>query len=270
MNSSCEESFNDYLLEYPQYTRPAELFDHKVPAILLSGHHQNIATYRRQQSLATTFKYRPDLLKNANLTAADADFLKNLPKVRRGRNLSFCLVHHPVKIEGRVGTSSLTNLDIHDIARISASYGLGPFYVVMPVEEQIQLLHNILRHWQHGKVKENHADRSYALSLVRQVPSIAKAIADATENYGKRPFCLVSSANWPHKNDLPLISPKDVLQMLNTTPCLVLLGTAQGLAKEACQQCDAMIRPLRFLGYNHLSVRSAAAILADRILGDFD
>ena len=57
--------------------------------------------------------------------------------------------------------------------------------------------------------------------------------------------------------------------MCEEGPVLLLLGTAQGLAPEVLARCDGVLRPIRDLGYNHLSVRSAAAILADRILGDY-
>lgn len=71
------ESFDDGLLEYPQYTRPLEFEGMKVPDILLSGHHANIETYRRQQSLLRTAQKRPDLLKKAALTKDDIDYLTN-------------------------------------------------------------------------------------------------------------------------------------------------------------------------------------------------
>lgn len=58
-----DESFEGPLLEYPQYTRPANFRGIKVPNVLLSGHHQTIEKWRQEQSLATTKKYRPDLLK---------------------------------------------------------------------------------------------------------------------------------------------------------------------------------------------------------------
>jgi tRNA (guanine37-N1)-methyltransferase len=70
-----EESFTDWLLEYPHYTRPAEYRGMKVPDILLSGHHKNINTWRRQQSIIRTYNKRPDLLEKANLTSADLIFL---------------------------------------------------------------------------------------------------------------------------------------------------------------------------------------------------
>ena len=61
--SPLDESFSDGLLEYPQYTRPYEIFGRKVPDILLSGHHENIEKWRKEKSLENTKKKRPDLLK---------------------------------------------------------------------------------------------------------------------------------------------------------------------------------------------------------------
>ena len=62
------ESFSGGLLEYPQYSRPEEWHGRKVPPVLLSGHHANIDAWRREQSLMRTAKYRPDLLKTADIT----------------------------------------------------------------------------------------------------------------------------------------------------------------------------------------------------------
>ncbi|MBQ7586207.1 MAG: tRNA (guanosine(37)-N1)-methyltransferase TrmD [Desulfovibrionaceae bacterium] len=270
LTSSYEESFSDNILEYPQYTRPETLCGLKVPEVLLSGHHQNIATFRRNKALEATFKYRPDLLEKASLSEMDAAYLRSMPKVRPSRNLSLVLVHHPVRIEGKAnGTSSLTNLDIHDIARISVSYGLGPFYVVTPLADQLQILKHILEHWLSGKAAEAHPDRAKALSMVRPLTSLEEVFSESEAYFGLKPYCVVSSAHWPKKKDPPLTVPFKLRKLLARQPVLLLLGTAQGLATEARLKCDAMLRPLRFLGYNHLSVRSAAAILVDRILGDF-
>jgi tRNA (guanine37-N1)-methyltransferase len=70
------ESFDDGLLEYPQYTRPEIFQNKKVPEVLLSGNHKLIDAYRREQSLVRTAKKRPDLLKTATLTAADKKYLE--------------------------------------------------------------------------------------------------------------------------------------------------------------------------------------------------
>jgi len=72
------ESFEDNLLEYPQYTRPEEYAGLKVPPVLLSGHHKNIAKWQREQSLLRTLQRRPELLENANLDKKDVEILQRL------------------------------------------------------------------------------------------------------------------------------------------------------------------------------------------------
>lgn len=72
------ESFQDNLLEYPQYSRPEVWHDKQVPPVLLSGHHANVEKWRRQQSLARTAEKRPDLLKKAKLTKEDKKYLQSL------------------------------------------------------------------------------------------------------------------------------------------------------------------------------------------------
>ena len=76
--SSVDESFYDGLLEYPQYTRPAEYRGMKVPDVLLSGHHARITEWRREQSLIRTKRWRPDLLESANISASERNFLDSL------------------------------------------------------------------------------------------------------------------------------------------------------------------------------------------------
>jgi len=73
-----EESHGDGLLEYPHYTRPANWEDREVPPILLSGHHGQVAHWRRQQRLRRTLERRPDLLAHADLTPADREYLRSL------------------------------------------------------------------------------------------------------------------------------------------------------------------------------------------------
>lgn len=75
-DSAQTESFDNNLLEYPQYTRPPEYEGLTVPKVLLSGHHKNIETWRREQSLIRTAKKRPDLLKKANLSKEDKKILE--------------------------------------------------------------------------------------------------------------------------------------------------------------------------------------------------
>jgi tRNA (guanine37-N1)-methyltransferase len=76
--ATLEDSHANGLLEYPHYTRPAEFRGHAVPDVLLSGHHAEIASWRRRESLRRTSERRPDLLEGANLTAQDRQFLEGL------------------------------------------------------------------------------------------------------------------------------------------------------------------------------------------------
>ena len=74
--SAETESFTDNLLEYPQYTRPEEYMGQKVPEVLLSGHHANIAKWRREQSLLRTYQIRPDMFSKVELDKKDKKFLR--------------------------------------------------------------------------------------------------------------------------------------------------------------------------------------------------
>ena len=81
------ETFQDNLLEYPQYTRPEVFMDKNVPEVLLSGHHAKIEEWRRQQSLLRTAINRPDLLDKAELTKKEKQFLEEF-SIKRNKNNS--------------------------------------------------------------------------------------------------------------------------------------------------------------------------------------
>lgn len=269
--SSEDETFSDGLLEYPQYTRPESYKGYAVPEILLSGNHALIAEWRRKAALAKTLARQPSLLKTAALDKKDAEYLSSIPRESIGRNLSFCLCHYPVRLEqGRTGSSSLTNLDIHDISRISRSYGMGPFYVLLELREQRDILDNILAHWRRAANPEVHADRKRALDQVCAVRNFTELEEKARAYYGIKPTFILSSANWlESKESGHMLGPEDVREICKNYPVIILLGTARGLSLKSLTINYKLLRPLRFLDENHLSVRAAAAIMADRILGDF-
>lgn len=77
-HSAVDESFSDSLLEYPQYTRPAEIDGIAVPEVLLSGHHEAIRLWRRKQALRSTYLRRPDLLRDRMFTREDRQLLDEL------------------------------------------------------------------------------------------------------------------------------------------------------------------------------------------------
>ena len=82
-DSAADDSFSDGLLEYPQYTRPAEFRGLEVPEVLLSGNHQEIARWRRRMALQRTRRKRPDLLSSARLTESDRAYLRELEEAEK-------------------------------------------------------------------------------------------------------------------------------------------------------------------------------------------
>ena len=84
--SSQTETFDDNLLEYPQYTRPVEYDGYKVPDVLISGHHENIRKFRRYESLKKTYLKRPELIEKASLTKEDLKMLEEI----KSKNLLDC------------------------------------------------------------------------------------------------------------------------------------------------------------------------------------
>ena len=183
-------------------------------------------------------------------------------------------MHHPVLLKRKiVGTSSLTNLDVHDIARISRTYGLSGFFVVTPLEDQRRLLKELLTHWTVGDGAASNPDRAEALALVRPADSLAEVVESLTASCGMAPLVLGSSArpelDKKGREKRPALPFAAARKSLDKRPVLLVLGTSHGLAPEVLAQCEGVLPPLRWMdSYNHLPVRAAAAILLDRLLGD--
>lgn len=176
------------------------------------------------------------------------------------------LVHHPVyNRKGEIITTAVTNLDIHDIARSAQTYGLDGYYLIQPDKEQQELCRDILSFWQDGYGKKYNPDRAKALELVQSVDSIAECIDDISKKNGEKPQIVVTSA----KDGAEKISYQEMRQKLATDETyLILFGTGWGLSEEVMANADYRLPPIQGAGeYNHLSVRSAAAIVFDRLLG---
>ena len=262
VKSPEEESFSDGLLEYPQYTRPEEFRGMKVPDVLLSGDHERIQKWRREMSLTLTRERRPDLFRKAPLDPEE----KKIPRAAPGR-LYVALLHHPVYDKnGAVVTTAVTNMDIHDIARSGKTYGIKKFYVATPVKALQRLALKIIAHWESGYGAEYNHTRKEALALAQVKDTLDDAILDVERECGAKPILVVTSAR-AGKNRT---SFAELRKMLRVTPApfLLLLGTGWGLTDEVLAQSDYILEPIGGgTDYNHLSVRSAAAIILDRLLG---
>lgn len=190
--------------------------------------------------------------------------MKELERTRPGRNLFVALVHYPVENKsGQTITTSLTNLDLHDIARVSCTYGLGGYFVCTPVADQQELACTLVGHWREGYGLKANPDRGTALGRVRVVGLLDDAIAEITDCTGRRPKVVATSAKAGN------MTCAQVTKMLAREPVLLVLGTGYGLHRDVLAGADGMLRAIRFMDrYNHLSVRSAASIMVDRLLGD--
>ncbi len=267
--ATIEESFSDGLLEYPQYTRPPVFRDMEVPAVLQSGDHAAIAKWRREQSLKRTYQNRPDLLTKAPLTTDDYQYLSQLKRDEsRPFNLFVALVHYPVlNKKQQIINTSLTNLDLHDIARAAATFGLEKYYLVQPIESQKGLIDNLINHWQSGFGAKYNPARKQALDRVAILPYLADVVADIEAKYQTKPHIIASSA----LDGKGSIAYDDMRQLMAKQGgnYLLLLGTGWGLAPEIMAEANYRLRPIYGpTDYNHLSVRSAASIMFDRLLGE--
>ncbi len=181
--------------------------------------------------------------------------------------LYLALVHHPVvNRKGEVVASAVTNLDLHDLARTARTYDLPACFIVTPLEDQQALICELISHWCEGVGREMHPDRAQALDLLRIEASIEGACRAIERETGTKPQLWATSARQSTRG----LGVSDARGQLakSEAPVLLLFGTAWGLAPSVLQGADGLLEPIRGKGdYNHLSVRCAAAILLDRLLG---
>ena len=182
--------------------------------------------------------------------------------------LDVALLHHPVRDRaGATVTSAVTNLDVHDIARSSCTFGVGRYYVVTPIEAQHVLVRRITEHWTTGAGRRRMPERHEALELCAPVSSLEEAIADATQRHGRAPKLIATAARSAGRAPTRCAELRATLRE-SAEPHLLLFGTGHGLADEILDRADILLEPIAGAGsYNHLSVRAAAAIILDRLLG---
>jgi tRNA (guanine37-N1)-methyltransferase len=248
--SVSEESFSGDLLEYPQYTRPAEFRGMKVPDVLLSGNHKEIEAWRKERALDKTRKIRPDLAPQASVYGA--------------------LVHYPVTDKrGDVISTSITPIDLHDMSRTFRTYGLKKLFIVSPHPAQNEAVRQMLDFWQEGAGKAYNSNRAEALSLTRLTENIDEVVSRITREEGQMPELWVTSARLQE----PVTGYSEArgrLAGLKEKPLLILFGTGWGLAQTIVEKADIRLAPVKGIGhdFNHLSVRSAAAVILDRLFGN--
>jgi hypothetical protein len=182
-------------------------------------------------------------------------------------NLAIALLHYPVyNKHHEVVTTALTNLDLHDIARSAKTFGLERFYIVSPSPEQRGLALRIAGHWQEGWGAGYNPDRKEALDIVRICSDLDAAVNDFQTGF-VNPVKTVITGAADRRNSIAIPKLRELLEQ-NNDPYLLLLGTGWGLTDECFASAGYILKPIAGTGnYNHLSVRSAAAIMLDRLRG---
>lgn len=187
-------------------------------------------------------------------------------------NVYLSLVHHPVlNREGGVVTSSVTSLDLHDLARVGRTYGVSGVFVVHPSAPQRAFVERVIGHFTQGPGRTLHPQRGETLEFLEILPSLDALIEAVKRKESKRPrFAATTARRVPGAVGYEALRCE---MKKFDDPFVILFGTSWGLADEVLEMADVVLKPLEAesdTGFNHLSVRGAAAIVVDRIFGKRD
>ena len=176
------------------------------------------------------------------------------------------IIHYPVLDKrGDTVATSLTNLELHDVARSCMTFGVELCYIVTPLRRQTSIAERLIEHWESGYGARYNPDRAQALTKIRLVGDIEEMMKEiraagspvvigTSSRQGSETVKYEELRAWIRKDDRPF---------------LLLFGTGWGLPPAVIEQCERMLMPIRGRGdYNHLSLRVAIGIILDRILGE--
>jgi tRNA (guanine37-N1)-methyltransferase len=258
------DSFYGPFVDYPEYSLPVIWKNSEVPPVLRSGNHQAIAEWRKEKATERTVRTRFNWMRSFSLTKEEKKRAKmHIPPH------CVVLMHSQILIgkEKQEGNSSVTPLDIHDIARAAATYGVEQFFIVTALKDQQAIVKQFLYFWQESRGVTYNPNRHEALERVKVVGSLDEVIEQMITEYKKDPLLVATSAQ--KVNGVSSLTYTDHSSVWKQErPILLILGTGQGLASSVLERAHYALVPLEGLTeYNHLSVRSAAAIIFDRWLG---
>lgn len=184
----------------------------------------------------------------------------------KGPQLYLALVHSPVQDKkGAIITSAVTNLDLHDIARAATTYGCQRFFVVTPLLDQREFAQKLIDHWQRGYGATYNPQRKKAFEIVDLQPTLKDVTQAIFDEIGQNPTVVATTARLS-KEAVSYGFLKE--RLCDEAAYLLLLGTAWGLDQSVLDEADFVLTPIQGANdYNHLSVRSAASIMLDRLMG---
>ena len=176
-------------------------------------------------------------------------------------NVNIALIHYPVYNKHKeIVTTCITGVDLHDLARTSLTYGVKRYFVVNPLPTQLAFARRIVDCWRKEESFSHNWTRAEAFRLIELGESLEQVIEKL-----KNPVLVATSARSGGR-----VSYRTFRQKLKKIrrPVLILFGTGWGLTEEILKKADYVLKPLKGrTAYNHLSVRSAVAIILDKLLG---
>lgn len=181
-------------------------------------------------------------------------------------DLYIALIHHPVlNKEGRVVTTSVTNFDLHDLARNGRTFDVKGLFIVTPSKVQMGMVNYIKEYWHEGFGAQYNPDRCEAFEILQAVASIDETYLTIKNLSGSEPVLVSTTAKKLDKS----VGYSFVRGLMKgKKPVLLAFGTGFGLTQEFLDRCDHILDPVQGSGsYNHLPVRSAVAIILDRLTG---
>ncbi len=177
------------------------------------------------------------------------------------------LVHYPVyNKKYETIASAVTTVDVHDLSRLAKTYNAKGVLIITPLEDQQKLVSRIYEHWTKGFGARYNPHRKEAIELVKVCSSIEEATSQIEEIEKARPLLMATDASQTSGRTISYDQAREMLK--NGELILLLFGTAWGLIEEVLEGADYVLEPVWGIeDYNHLSVRTAAAIIVDRIAG---
>jgi hypothetical protein len=177
------------------------------------------------------------------------------------KELFTSLIHFPVlNKKGEIVTTSITLFDVHDIARTSYTFGASRFYLINKSPKQSYVLERLLTFWKTGFGREYNENRSEAIDIVFYHSLWEDAHLEAEKILGEQVLTVATSARNIGGNKS--VSAKTLRKIREEKPIFLLFGTGWGLSNEILDKVDYILEPIYGAKeYNHLYVRSAAAII---------
>jgi tRNA (guanine37-N1)-methyltransferase len=258
------DSFEGAYIDHPSYAAPQNWMGFEIPDVLKSGNHLEIIKWKKRESFKRTVSKHFNWWRKWNTKIEERQEIKKFIP-----NHYCALLHNDVMMpDGRKGESSVTSIDIHDIARSSATYGIKKYFIVTRLESQKKLVQTFLNFWQNGNGLDYNQSRAFALNSVSCVSEINEVISEVEKIEGVKPICIVTSSRREVSHD-KMINYFDHEKIWEKKrPIIFVFGTSHGISKEVMDFCDYKLIPIEgFEKFNFLSVRSAAAIIFDRWLG---